>query len=314
MNALRAIVVDPSAPARLALKEISAPTPSPSEALVRVAAFSLNLGEVRGITTAQAGYCPGWDLSGVVEQSAADGSGPQTGKRVVGWVRSGAWAELVAVPTQNLAEIPEKVSFGKAATLPIAGLTALRALEKGGNLLDKKVLITGATGGVGHLAVQLAHHAGARVVGVARRPEGESFVLDAGAHEVVVGEQILSASQFGPYHLIIDSVGGKVLGQALGMLAPGGTCVNFGASEGAEVTFDLRKFFLVGGATFYGLIIFYELARRPGAEDLASLARMIDDGRLLPQIAIETSWTQTSEVVQKMLNREITGKAVLCIE
>src|SRR6266849_6565152 len=147
MNTIQAIVVDPDIAGRLAIREVEPPSPAPSEALVRVRATSLNLGEVRDTTTAKAGWRPGWDLAGVVEQAAADGSGPKSGARVVGMVNAGAWAELVAVPTAVLAEIPDTVTFAQAATLPVAGLTALYALEKGGFLLNRKVLITGASGG-----------------------------------------------------------------------------------------------------------------------------------------------------------------------
>src|SRR5437868_6423871 len=97
----------------------------------------------------------------------------------------GAWAEVVAVPTSILAEIPESVSFAQAATLPIAGLTALWALEHGGLLLDRLVLITGASGGVGQFACQLARQAGARITGVVRQQGNAAAAREAGAHEVV---------------------------------------------------------------------------------------------------------------------------------
>src|SRR3712207_4580206 len=104
MTSIQAVVVTPDAPARLALASVDAPVPAPPEALVRVAAISLNRGEVRGSQLAPAGHRPGWDLAGVVEQAAADGSGPAAGARVVGMLNSGSWAELVAVPTYALAE------------------------------------------------------------------------------------------------------------------------------------------------------------------------------------------------------------------
>src|SRR5918911_698211 len=162
---MRAVVVDPEAPGRLVLREVEPPTPGEEEALVRVAAISLNRGELRRAASAPAGWRPGWDLAGTVEQAAADGSGPPAGARVVGLLNPGAWAEVVAVPTRELAALPDGCSFAQAATLPVAGLTALWALERGGLLLDQRVLVTGASGGVGHLACQLARQAGARVVG-----------------------------------------------------------------------------------------------------------------------------------------------------
>lgn len=222
---MRATVVDPDSPNRLKLGEVEESSPTLSEALVRVAAISLNRGEVRRSQEAESGFRPGWDLSGTVEKAAADGSGPDEGTRVVGFLLSGAWAERVAVPTNALAALPDGVTFADAATLPVAGLTALYALEKGGNLLGRTVLVTGASGGAGHFGVQLARMAGAKVVGLVRRAEQESLIREAGAHEVAIGEGASAAEEYGPYHLILESVGGRVLGESLAMLAPGGTCV-----------------------------------------------------------------------------------------
>src|SRR5581483_1120751 len=183
MDTNHGIVVDPAAAERLALREIEMPAPAPSEAVVRVAAVSLNRGEVYvSLTRAEsAGWRPGWDLAGLVERPAADGSGPKAGARVVGLLRAGAWAEYVAVPTNALAELPEAVTFAQAATLPVAGLTALHALMKGGLLLERPVLITGATGGVGDFALQLARLSGARAVAHIRHAEQEAEVKEAGA-------------------------------------------------------------------------------------------------------------------------------------
>src|SRR5438270_11320178 len=135
MSSIRAIVVDPEVPGRLAIKEVEAPQAGPSEALVQVETISLNRGEVMGAMQADAGWRPGWDLAGTVIKQAANGAGPQVGSRVAGMaLPAGAWAEQVAVPTNMLAGIPDSVTFAQAAILPVAGLTALRALEKGGLL------------------------------------------------------------------------------------------------------------------------------------------------------------------------------------
>ena len=103
---------------------------------MRVAAISLNRGEVRRAMSAEAGWRPGWDLAGTVERAARDGSGPPSGSRVVGFLASGAWAEAAAVPTRALAVLPDAVTFVQAATLPVAGLTALYALEQAALLPD----------------------------------------------------------------------------------------------------------------------------------------------------------------------------------
>ncbi|MDP8929470.1 MAG: alcohol dehydrogenase, partial [Actinomycetota bacterium] len=158
---VKALVVSPGAPGVVEIGEVAEPEPAPDEAVVEVRAVSLNRGGVRGLGDRPEGYVAGWDLAGVVSETARDGSGPSEGARVVGLVESGSWSERVAVPTGQLAELPDEVSFAAAAALPIAGLTAYRALAIGGWLVGQRVLITGASGGVGRFAIQLARHAGA---------------------------------------------------------------------------------------------------------------------------------------------------------
>ena len=310
---MRAVLVNKGALANLSLGEAEVPTPAPSEALVRVEAISLNRGEVRRAQMAEPGFNPGWDLAGTVEQAAANGTGPRAGTRVVGLLPSGAWAELVAVPVDSLAELPESVPFEQGATLPVAGLTALYALEKGeGLLLGRSVLVTGASGGAGHFAIQLARLSGARVVALVRREEHEELVREAGAHQVAIGEEdVGSAERFGPYHLVLESVGGKVLGEVMRMLAPGGTCVSFGVSGGTEATFDVRSFFFTGAAKLYGFILFHEILAHPASEGLARLSRLVAEGRLRPHVSVEGSWEEVGEVAQRLLDRGYTGKAVL---
>jgi NADPH:quinone reductase-like Zn-dependent oxidoreductase len=311
MSTIKAVFADPSLPMRLAIREAAVPTPAPSEAVVRVAAISLNRGETRRALQTDVVWRPGWDLAGVVEQPAADGSGPHAGARVVGLLRTGAWAERVAVPTNALATLPEAVSFAQAATLPVAGLTALYALYKGGPLLNRSVLITGATGGVGDFAIQLARLSGARVVAHVRRAEQVAEVKKMGADEAVVGDDLSLAPNAGPYDLIVDSVGGKTLGAALTQLAKGGVCVSLGVSAGAEVTFDARSFFPIGRTTLYGFILFEEFGNESAAVGLGRLASLIAAGTLQPRISLEAPWTQIADVAQQLLQRRFPGKAVL---
>jgi NADPH2:quinone reductase len=312
MSMMRAVVVEVGSPNQLVLREVEEPSPAPSEALVRVAAISLNRGEVRrAAATSEPGFRPGWDVAGTVERAAKVGSGPPKGTRVVGLLEAGAWAELAAVPTRSLATLPEGVSFAQAATLPVAGLTALYTLEKGGGLLGKNVLITGASGGVGLFACGLARMSGARVVGLIRQADREALVREAGAHEVVTSNDASAAREHGPYDLVLDSVGGELLAGTLAMLATGGTCVSFGISAGAESAIDVRSFYYTGGATLYGFYLFYEVLARPASEGLERLLRLVADGTMQPRIELEAPWAEIGDVAERLVDRDYAGKAVL---
>ena len=307
----RAVVVDPEAPGRLVIRPVPDPVPDRGEAVVRLKALSLNRGEVRRSGMAAAGWRPGWDLAGTVERVAADGSGPRAGARVVGMLGEGAWAERVTVPTHALAELPDKVTFSQAATFPVAGLTALYALAKRGPLLARRVLVTGATGGVGDFAVQLARLGGAHVTAGVRRAEQAAMVRQAGAHEVCVGDEISPAPK---YDLVIESVGGRTLGTALAALERGGVCVTLGVSASAEVTFDTRQFFVSGRTTLYGFYLFVELGNEPAGEGLRRIADLVAAGQVAPRISLERPWTEIGQVAQDLMARRFPGKAVLTLD
>jgi NADPH2:quinone reductase len=311
MSANHAVVVDPDAPGRLVIRPVAEPAPDRGEAVVRVRALSLNRGEVRRSGMAAAGWRPGWDLAGTIERAAVDGSGPRAGARVVGLLPEGAWAERVVVPTHALAELPDKVTFSQAATFPVAGLTALHALAKGGLLLGRRVLVTGATGGVGDFAVQLARLAGAHVTASARRADQTATLRQLGAHEVVVGDDIPPAPK---YDLIIESVGGRTLGTALAALQRSGVCVTLGVSAAAEVTFDARTFFVSGRTTLYGLYLFTELGSEPASVGLRRLADLVAAGQLAPHISLERPWTAIGQVAEDLMARRFPGKAVLTLD
>ena len=206
---MKALVASPTAEGHLDLADVSEPDPRPNQALVEVAAASLNRGEVRALSSSEEGWCPGWDVAGVVARRAADGTGPPEGARVVGLAGGGAWGERVAVNTSLIADLPREVTYEAAATLPVAGLTARRALELM-VIEGRRVAITGAAGGVGRFAVQLAAQTGAHVTAVVGSPERGAGLAELGAHDVVVGFD----PDGEPFSVILESVGGECLAAA----------------------------------------------------------------------------------------------------
>ena len=307
---MKAVVVDRPAAGGLKLAEVSEPAPLPFEALVRVAAISLNLGEVRRAKNNPDGWRPGWDFAGTVERAAQDGSGPAAGLRVVGMLNEGAWAERLAVPTKNLAVLPDSVTFERASTLPIAGLTALYALGKRGSLLGRRVLVTGASGGVGIFATQLARLAGARAAALVHRPEKRDAVVPY-ADDVFVGADASAARDGGPYDLILESVGGEVFAGALQLLAQDGMLVTFGTSAKRRSTIDVAPFYAHGGRSIYGFIIFHELEREPAGLGLARLVALLAAGQLDVRIDDVLPVARIGDAAERLWNRGVTGKLVV---
>jgi NADPH:quinone reductase len=304
------LVTTPDGKQPVELRELPEPQPQRHEALVAVHAFSLNRGELRSIRNNGEGWVPGQDIAGVVLQPAADGSGPPAGARVVALTDELGWAQRVAVPRHRMAALPDNVSFSQAATLPVAGLTALRTLRHGAPLLGKRVLITGAAGGVGTIAVQLAARSGARVTALVGRPERAAGIKELGASEVVEGIE----NAQGRFGLILESGGGASLARAVQLVEAKGTVVVYGNSSGEPTTLSFADFRGAQNSRVQSFYYFTSEAEDRFAPDLALLVSLIADGSLTPQIGVERSWRDIAQVAEQLRDRRVSGKAVLSVD
>ena len=286
------------------LADVEEPVAAESEALIQVRATALNFGEVHFIDhMRKPGEVPGWDAAGVVVQTAADGSGPPVGSRVVGFHGAGGWAERRAVPTENLAVLPDSVDFGPAAALPVAGVTALQSLRALGSVVGRRVLITGASGGVGRFAVQLAARAGAHVIAAVGSTARGAGLKALGATEVVVG----LADVAEPVSGVLDNVGGPLLAEAFSLLADGGSLQSIGMASNQPSTID----FEVERRSGVRKRLEPFTVRTPFGPDLAYLVELLAAGELDPQIGLRASWDDVSEAAEALLDRRVAGKAVL---
>jgi NADPH:quinone reductase len=303
-----AVVNTPGGPAPVAVREVPEPEPRPNEAVIAVHAFSLNRGEMRLFQVRPEGWRPGQDIAGVVLRQAADDSGPPAGTRVVCLTDWEGWAERAAVPSHRMAALPDNVPFAAAAALPVAGLTALRTLRHGAPLLGKRVLVTGAAGGVGNLAVQIAARSGARVTAVVGNAARAKALDGLGATEIVTGIEHAE----GRFELILEAAGGTSLAAAIARVEAKGVVVIYGNSSGEPTPLNFRDFAEHQNARLQGFHYFTSEPEEKFGADLALLVSLAADGSLRPRI-VEHDWHEIPEVGARLLGRGVPGKAVFRI-
>jgi NADPH2:quinone reductase len=287
------------------MSDVPDPEPTPHEVLLDVRAASLNFLDVayRDHYLPYGGV-PGVDAAGVVIAPAVDGSGPPIGSRVVTFAMGGAWAERRAALVADTAVLPDGVELAEAAALPGAGVTALRALRRLGPLLGRRLLVTGASGGVGRFAVQLAALAGAHVVAAVGSAARGAGLTGIGACEVVTDLDDVGK----PIAGVIENVGGPLLGQAFALLDEGGIAVSVGQASGRPTTIDFEAERRRGprGRRVEAFVV--GLGMGP---DLAVLLDLVARGLLDPQVGRWESWLRFADVAQDLRDRRIVGKAVL---
>jgi NADPH:quinone reductase-like Zn-dependent oxidoreductase len=306
---MRALVADPTAAPPLSLAEVPEPAPGPGELLLAMEAASVNRGEIRTAAKQPPGTVIGWDVAGTV---AALGEGVTTfdvGERVVALSpRAGSFAERVVVPAEWTAPLPSACDFVSAATLPVAGLTAAGTLRLARTHAGDRVLVTGAAGGVGQFTLQLALQAKAAVTGQAASGERAAAVRATGAEALVHPGD--GSPVDGEFDVVLDGIGGPMLGPLLAATATNGRVVVYGNSADAESTFRVETFYSKG-VTIYGFRVFTSVPPAQGVKDMATLADQVAAGAISVKVQATAPLADALPLIADLYARKVTGKVVL---
>ena len=289
--------------------DVEEPAPGPGEVVIAVDAFSINRGETFLLEKPRSTWRPGKDVVGRIVVAASDGGDAPVGTRVVAHPPASGWAERVVVSVDRLAILPDSLTDAHAAALPLAGLTALRLIRAAGPLAGRRVLITGAAGGVGHFFVELAASVGAAVTAVVASQGRGHRLLELGARHVVTS---VDDAEFG-MDVVLESVGGESMSAALARLASRGRLIWFGQASRVPATIDFFSFFdRPRSATIQHFD--YTDSDVSVAEDLETLVRLTATGRLHPEIGVRSPWEETSARIADLRQRRILGKAILTVQ
>ncbi len=300
---MRAVLIhETGGPDVLSLEEIERPQPDEGEVLIAVKAASVNPIDWkirRGMRETKMPKILGNDASGVIEISRAEGFA--VGDEVFGIVPSGGYAQLATAPARTIAKKPAGVSHEQAACLPVAGMTAWQALfEKGKLQAGQTVLIAGGAGGVGHLAVQFAKHAGAHTIatGSARNRE---FILGLGAEEYVdyTSQDVSEAVQ--DVDVAFDAVGGETTASLVPTLRAGGVLVTI-ANAPPEQAAAQRG----ARAELFSM--------SPSSEQLARIAALVADGTVRVEIAHTFPLEEAQQAHELSEAGHTRGKIVLSVK
>ena len=201
--------------------------------------------------------------------------------------------------------VPEALDFQTAAALPVAGVTALQIVRQLGPVVGRRVLITGASGGVGRLAVQLAARAGAHVIAAVGSAERGVGLRELGADEVVVGLRGVA-----PVYGVLEHVGGEMLADAFALLHDGGRVISVGAASGQPTTIDYEA----QRMTMSKKRIEIFMMEWPIAGDLQwVVVDLAASGQLDAQIGHRDSWDAFDVAIDALLGRKVAGKVALTV-
>jgi NADPH:quinone reductase-like Zn-dependent oxidoreductase len=306
----------------------------PGELLIRVHATTIIRDELKWEENARNFPIPGHDVSGIIQEvhhSESDGSESTTSRNfkpgdpifaLTSFLRDGAFAEYTIALPSEVAHKPRGIDFREAASIPLSALTAYQALfkpahgrlkfEENGNV-GAKVLITGAAGGVGVYAVQLAKWAGARVVGTASLEESERLLTDLGIDEVVNYKQGRFEEKVNDVDVVLDTVGGETLGRTWGCVKEGGRVVavatdspDWALGKGDSQAARERREKYPGVSAVYFVV-------KPNGEQLAKIGELVEQGKVRPVVQKVVGLRQAMESYRDAQEGGVKGKIVLKI-
>ncbi len=298
-------------PEVLELVEVERPEPAPTEVLVRVRAAGVNPVDwkvrARGGFLGEPPFTVGWDVAGTVEALGGGVTRFAPGDRVFGMPRfpkeAGAYAEYVTSPSRQLARTPEGLSDVEAAALPLAGLTAWQALVETADVQPgQRVLVLGAAGGVGHLAVQIAKARGAYVIGTARSAK-HAFLAELGVDEAIDYTSQPVKDTVGDVDVVLDLVGSEETARALGTLRRGGLFIVVPSAAGLDALREAAG----DQVRVTGILV------EPDRAGLEAIAGLVETGELRPHVAQTFPLEEAGRAHEAGETGRTQGKLVLTI-
>jgi len=325
-------------PETLEVRQRELPAPVAGEVLIRVEASGVSFAEQamrHGLYPLQPKFpfVPGYDLVGVVTALGPGVTEFTIGQRVAALTKTGGWASYTLLPAVGLVPVPDGVDPAKAETLVVNGLTAWQMLHRRAHVgSGQTILVHGANGGVGSTLVQLARHAGIRVIGTAA-PRHHQALRALGVEPLDYNDPDLAGSVRrlapGGVAAVFDHLGGPSIGRSFGLLAPGGTLVAYAMITGIKGARSLIPLFMAmlarlawwntlpngRKATFYdvwsGHLVRRNRFHKQMNEDLTQVFGLLAAGILKPQVAARLSLIQASDAMKLAESRTVFGKVVL---
>ena len=323
MKAIR--IHETGGPEVMHLEEVEIPTPAQGEVLIKVAAAGINYADIaqrRGayLTRTRTPMTLGFEVSGTIEALGPQTVAPPAGTRVIAFVEGG-YAEYAIASSSTIIPIPETLDFPHAAAFAVQGLTAYQTLRESGRLqTGESVLVQAAAGGVGTLAVQLAHLMGAgKVIGTASNEQKLELVRRLGADAAINYtqddwvEQVTQATGGRGVDIVLEVVGGTVTDQALQTLAPFGRLVVIGAASGERAQFSaIQLMYKNLSVVGYWLTAWMSRPDRIAAATL-DLMQYLATGNLQIIVGQTYPLADAAEAHRAITDRRTTGKVVLLV-